>query len=99
MIWLTFSRPYLLGDVVDHLAAAALAKVDVDVREGNALGIEEALKEQFVLERVDVRDVQRVSHQAARGRSAARAHGNALLARVADEIPDDQEIAGEASSA
>ena len=73
-----------------------MAKINVDIGEGDTLGIEEALKEQLVLQRIDIGDVQRVSHQAARRRTAARTHRNALLARVANEIPDDQEITGKA---
>ncbi len=39
-----------LGDVVDGLAAAARAEIDVDVGHADALGVEEALKEQAVLQ-------------------------------------------------
>ena len=81
-------------DVVDDLAAPPLAEVDVDVGQRDALGIEEALEDQVVLDRIDVGDPQAVGDEAAGRRSAARADRNALLARVADEIPDDQEVPG-----
>ena len=84
----------LLGDVGDHLAAAPLAEVDVDIGQRHALGIEEALENQVVVQRIDVGDAQRPGGQAAGGRAAARADRNALLARVADEIPDDHEVPG-----
>ena len=44
------------ADVVDDLTAAAHAKVDVEVRRGNALGIQETLKKEFEAERVEVGD-------------------------------------------
>jgi hypothetical protein len=42
-----------LRDVVDHFAAAVHAEIDVDIGHRNALGIEEALEEQLVLQRID----------------------------------------------
>ena len=86
--------PVLPGDVVDDLAPAALAEVDVDVRQGDALRVEETLEDQVELHRIDVGDLQAPSDQAARRRSAARPHGNPLLAGVADEVPHDEEVAG-----
>ena len=94
MICATFSRPYLLRDVLDDFAAAALAEVDVDVGQRHALGVEEALEDEVVLDRIDVGDPQAVGDEAAGRRSAARPDRNALLARVADEVPDDQEVPG-----
>ena len=79
----------LARDVVDDLAAAALAEVDVDVGQRHALGIEEALEDEVVLDRIDVGDAQAVGDEAAGGRAAARPDRNRLLARVADEVPDD----------
>ena len=46
----------LLGDVLDDFAAAARAEIDVDIGHADALGIEEALEEQAVLQRIDVGD-------------------------------------------
>ncbi len=60
-------------DVLDHLAAAALAEVDVDVGQRHALGIEEALEDEVVLDRIDVGDPQAVGDEAAGRRAAARA--------------------------
>ena len=84
----------LLGDVLDDLAAPPLAEVDVDVGQRHALGVQEALEDQVVLDRIDVGDPQAVGDEAAGGRPAARADRDPLLARVADEIPGDQEVPG-----
>ena len=86
--------PVLAGDVVDDLAPAALAEVDVDVGQGDAFRVEETLEDQVELHRVDVGDLQAPGDEAPRRRPPARTHRNALLAGVADEVPDDQEVAG-----
>ena len=84
----------LAGHVVDHFAAPALAEVDVDVGQRDALGVEEALEDEVVLDRIDVGDLQAVGDEAAGRRAAARPDRDPLLARVADEVPDDQEVPG-----
>ena len=50
----------LLGDVVDHLAAAPVVEVDVEVGHRDAVGVEEPLEDQTVLERVEVGDLHSV---------------------------------------
>src|SRR5262245_26851085 len=46
-----------LGHVLDDLAAAVHAKVDVDVRKADAFGIEEPLEEQPILQGIDIGDL------------------------------------------
>ena len=62
----------LAGDVVDDLAAAVLAEVDVDIGHGDALGIQKALEEQHVLHGIDVGDLHGIGDQRAGCRAAAR---------------------------
>ena len=50
--------------------AAVVGKVHVDVGGRRALGVEEALKREFVLQRVDVGDAGHVGHQRAGDRAA-----------------------------
>ena len=85
----------LLLDVLDHLAAALLAEVDVDIGRFAAVLVEEPLEQQVVLQRADVAQVQRVADQRADARAAGRGR-NALLAGETHEVPDDQEVVGEA---
>ena len=84
------------GNVVDHAVAALHAEVDVEVGHGDALGIQEALEEEIVAERIEVRDAQTVGDQGAGAGAAARAHRDAVLLGPADEVGDDEEVAGEA---
>ena len=67
----------LLGDVLDHFAAPVRAEIDVDIGHADALRIQEALKQQAVLQRVDIGDLHGVADQAAGGRTASRADRNA----------------------
>ena len=86
----------LVGHVADHALAAADGEVDVDVRHRHALGVEEALEQQVVAQRIDVGDLQAVGDEAAGGAAAARADGDPVVLRVLHEVPDDQEVGVEA---
>ena len=60
----------------------------------HALGIQEALEDQLVLQGIEIGDAERVGNQRPCGRTAARTHRDVALAGVANEIPDDQEVSG-----
>ena len=86
--------PVALLHVADHLVAAILAEVDVEVGHRHAVGIEEALEDQAKPDRIEVGDGQRIGHQRARAGAAAGTDRNALRFRPLNEIGDDQEVAG-----
>jgi hypothetical protein len=88
--------PVLAGDVADHLLPPPHREVDVDVRHRLAAGVEEALEEQVVGQRIDVGDLECVGHDRSGCRAAAGPHGDAVFLRVLDEVPDDQEVGLEA---
>ena len=79
--------------IVDNLLTADVAEVDVDIRHRHALRIQKPLKEQFVLQRIKIRDAQEIGDDAARRRAAPRTDGDSLAARILDEIPDDEKVA------
>jgi hypothetical protein len=85
----------LLTHVVDDLAAAVLAEVDVEIGHADALGVQEALEQQAVGKRIQVGDPQGIRHQRTGARAPPGPHRNPLLLGVSDEVPDDQEVAGE----
>ena len=58
--------------------------------------VEEALEEEVVADWIDVRDLERIGGDGSRGRSSSRADLDAVLAREADEVPDNQEVVREA---
>ena len=86
-------RAIALAHIGDHLVAPILAKIDVEVRHRDALGVEEALEQQAKTDRVEVGDSERVGDEGARARTAPGADGDALRLGPFDEVRDDQEIA------
>ena len=93
MIWATLSRAVLLLDVVDDLLPPVLAEVDVEVRHRHAVGVEEALEQEVVAQRIEVGDGQRVGDERAGARAAARADRDVARLGPLDEVGDDQEVA------
>ena len=86
----------LVGDVAHDAVAALDREVDVDVRHRHALGVQEALEQQVVGERVDLGDVERVGDDRAGRRAAPGPDRDARVLGELDEVPDDQEVAREA---
>ncbi len=84
---------------MNHFLAPVHAEIDVDIRHGDALGIQETLKQEIIFQRVDIGNAQTVGHQAAGGRAPPRSHRDALIASVADKVPDNQKIARVATGA
>src|SRR5207253_2759834 len=69
---------------------------DVGVRERLAARVEEALEEQPVADRVDVGDLEAVGGERAGRAASPRADLDPASLRERDEVPDDQEVVGEA---
>ena len=81
-----------LGGVLDHLAAVAGVEVHVDVGHLLAARVQEPLEQQVVADRVDVDDAQAVRDARAGRAAPPRTDPDAALARVAHEVPDDEEV-------
>ena len=81
-------------DVANDLVATVLTEVDVEVRHGDAFGIQEPFEQQIEAQRIEIGDRQRPSCDAAGAGAAARPHWNALPLRPFDEVGHDQEVAG-----
>jgi hypothetical protein len=79
-------------DVLDHLLAARVLDVEVDVGRLRALDREEALEEQVDPHGVDGRDPQAPAHGRVRRRAASLAEDPALRAE-ADDLVHRQEVA------
>ena len=69
----------------------SMSKSGIDTRSG----IQEALEEQVVAQRVEIGDAEAVGDERARARAAARPDRHAVRLRPVDEIGDDEEVAGE----
>ena len=82
--------------VADDLIASPLVEVHVDVGHLDPVRVEEPLEQQAVPKRVEVRDPQRVGRDRARCRPAPRTDTDPLFACEPDQVPHDEEVAGEA---
>src|SRR5699024_5559967 len=85
-------RAVLAVHVVYDLAPAAEAGGYADLRHGHALGVQETLEMEAVLDGVHVRYAEAVAHDAARGRASPWSHGYAPALCIADEVGDDEEV-------
>ena len=83
-----------LGGVGDHLAAAIIGIIEVDIGHGDAPGIEEALEEQSIVNRVDIGNSEGKGDQAGGARSTY-IPPNIGLAGKFTEVPNDQKISVE----
>src|SRR5213079_1631546 len=81
---------------VDYAVAPIDGEVDVHVRHRLAARVEEALEDQVVLDRVDVGDLEAIGDERAGRRAPSWADRDAVPLREGDEVPDDQEVVGEA---
>ena len=82
-------------DVVQYLVAAVVLEVHVDVRHLLPFQVQEPLEDQPVLQGIDAGDAQAVEDHAGGG-AAADAEQDAALAHEPDDVPDHQEVVGEA---
>ena len=86
----------LLTDVLDDAIATVLTEIDVEIGHRHTLGIEEALEQELVLQRIEIGDPQAVGDERTRPGPTPGPDRNTIVARPADEVGDDQEVAGEA---
>ena len=85
----------LLTHVLNDLVTPALVEVDVDIGHGDALGVEEALEDESVAQRVELGDAHGVGHHGAGARASPRSHPDAVGLGPVDVVGHDEEVAGE----
>ncbi len=84
-----------LVDVLNHLLAAIAARqIEVDIGPLAALLGQETLEQQIHPHRIDRGDPQAVADGAV-GRRPAALHEDVVLPAEIDDVPDDEEVAGE----
>ncbi len=76
------------------LAPVAARQIEIDVGPLAALFRQKAFEQQIHADRIDRRDAEAVADGAV-GRRAAPLHEDVVLAAEVDDVPDDQEIAGQ----
>ena len=82
-------------DFLDHaFAPIAARQIEIDVRPAFPAFAQETLEDEMIAHRIDRRDAEAKADGAVR-RAAAALHHDVVLAAEIDDVPDDQEIAGE----
>src|SRR6185437_16756414 len=88
--------PVFLARVVDDALAALDGEVEVHVRHRLAPGVEHALEQEPVHDRVNVGDLEAVRDEAAGGRAAPGPDADSVPPGEGDQVGDDQEVVREA---
>src|SRR5690606_22330838 len=83
--------PVASVDVLDHLLAALVLDVEIDVRRLRALAAEETLEEQVHAHRIDRGDAEAEADRAVRGAATALAE-DALGAAALDDLVHGEEV-------
>ena len=78
------------------LASSIIIKVGIDIRQVDTVRVQETLKQEVVLQRVNLGNAQAIGHHGTSRRTTARTHHHAqLLASRPDEVAHDEEVARE----
>ena len=75
--------------IFNHFVAASILNIDVDIRHGNTIWIKKTLKQQAILQRVKVSDVQCVGNNRSGGATTTRAKNNPLRFTPVNKILND----------
>ena len=78
--------------VAQHVVAAIVGEVHIDVGHRNALGIEKAFEKQTVFDGIDVGNTGKVRHERSGGGSASRSHDDAVSPRPVDKILHNEKV-------
>src|SRR5262249_17924692 len=80
---------------LDHCFTAVTAgKIEIDIRPAFAALVQKAFEDEMIFHRIDWRDSEAITDRAVRCATADLDHDVVFPAEI-DDIPDDQEIAGE----
>ena len=90
-----FILAIFLGHIVDHFGAAAIVKVHIEVGHRHAVGVEEALKNQIVIERVQIGNTHGVGDHRACAGATPWAHTDTVVLCPVDKVSHHQEVSGE----
>ena len=86
----------LIGHPLEDLLSSLVIEVDINIRERDAVGIEEPLKEEIVSQWIKVGDGEGVGDDRACSRASTRTDDDPELSCIDDVVLHDQEVAREA---
>ena len=81
---------------LQHLSATVVIEVGIDIRQRDTVGVKETLKQQVVLQRVDLGDTQAIGYHRACSRSTTRTnHHSQFVAGRVDKVLHYEEVSWE----
>ena len=89
----------LASNVIKHPFATGVIEVDIYIGHRNAVGVEEPLKQQIILEGIDIGDSERIGYGRTCRRATTWADPYSETPCRVNVIVDNQKVAGEAHSA
>ena len=87
--------PVFPPNIAQNIVAAVVGEVHINIGHGNALRIEESLKEEVIRDRIHVGDPGQIGDETAGGASSAGSHHHAFALCPVDEVLHDQEVGRE----
>ena len=81
-------------DIIDHFLTSFITEIDVEVRHADTFVIEETLEDQAVLDRIDIRDLKRISNKRSCTGTTSRSDHDVILFCIVDKVPYDQIVIG-----
>ena len=82
----------LFSAIFNHFVAASILDINVDIRHGNTIWIEETLKQQTILQRIKVGNIQCVGDNRSGGATPARAKNNSFRFTPVNKVLNNQEV-------
>ena len=79
-------------NITDHFVTAVLTKINIEIRHGDTVRVEEPFEQQSETKRVEVGDGQRPGNHRTGTGPASRADRNAVFLGPMDEVGNDQEV-------
>ena len=85
-----------LCHIMEHISAAIIVEVDVDIRQRDTVGVKESFEKEIILYRVDLSDAEAVGHHTTgrRSTSGTNAHTEFVSGHI-DEVLHDKEVTRE----
>ena len=80
---------------MEHIATPVVIEIDIDIREGDTVGIQETLKKEVVFNRVDFGDFEAIGYRRTCRGATTGTHRHAHVARCLDEVLHNEEVARE----
>ncbi len=89
-------HPIHVANMLNHPIPPFHTEIYIKVWHRYPLGIQEALEQQVILQRIEVGNPQRVGDQRTTARTATGAHRNVVLLSPGDKFHHNQKVTGEA---